>query len=79
MDMFEDKKKKVLNKLDINSLIDQFDNERAESSMVPAQKTTPDHQGNPVAIWCWCNVVFRPLFGWLLKDPHLPHELLFST
>ena len=47
MDTFKDWKKNELKKLDIDTLVDRFDNKRAVGSTVPAPKTTPHHQENP--------------------------------
>jgi len=65
MDTFKDRKKKVLKKLDIDTLVDQFDTKKAEGSTVPTPKTTTNYQGNHFTLAFWCNVVFEILFRWL--------------
>jgi hypothetical protein len=72
MNTFKDWKKMVFKKLDICTLVDLFDNKKTEGSTLPAPKTTPNHQGNPLPLSCWCNAVFEPLFRRLSKYPNLP-------
>ena len=69
--MSKDRKKKVPKKLDIDTLVDRFDNKRAEGSTAPAWKTTPNHHGNPFTLLFWFNAVCEPLFRWLSKYPNL--------
>ena len=49
-DTFNNWKRKVLEKLDIDTLVDLFDNMSAEDSTVSVAKITPDLQGNPAAL-----------------------------
>jgi len=71
MDIFKDWEKKILKKLDTDTLDDWFDNKRADSSTVPILNRTPNHQGNPITIWFWCSAVFEPRFRWFLKYPNM--------
>jgi hypothetical protein len=57
MDTFKDWKKKVPKRLDIDTLVAQFNIQRAERSMVPATKTTPTNQANPFTCPFWCNAI----------------------
>lgn len=71
MDTFKDWMKKILKKLDIDTILDRFDNTRAVGCTFPAPNQTTEHHGNPFAISFWCIAVFKPCFKWLSKDPHL--------
>jgi hypothetical protein len=45
--------------LDRDTLVDQFDNKRADGFMDSAPKTITNNQGNPSAILFWWNAVFE--------------------
>lgn len=52
--------------------VDLFDNSRAEGSMIPNPRETPNHQWNPFALSFLCNEVIEPLFRWSSNYPHKP-------
>jgi hypothetical protein len=73
MNTFKDWKNKVLKKLDIDTIGDQFDNKKAEGSTVPTPMTTPKNQGKSLTLSFGCNAVSETFFRWLSKYPNLSH------